>query len=169
MARNDQLEEPVREEGMRTARRLSICVVAVLLVGGVVFASPAAASTVSRTMRCTAVYSAGYQVYADVSVTIHGVYNSARTRITFTSTSWSYTNARKVDPLGTYRQPIDARSNLNLISPLAWNSPDSFGASGSFNTPDFSVARGTTVRVRGIPDVRNFPDPMCTASTTVSW
>lgn len=72
------------------------------------------------------------------------------------------------------RVPIQNRSNVNVTgvrqntrTAVTWNSPDSLAASGTVRPPSMVVPKGKNLLVRGIADIKDNPDPACTAAVTV--
>lgn len=129
---------------------------------------PLPTAKVTKSLSCTATYrdGLGATISADVQVKLHGTLTGST--YSFTTTSWTYSKARRVDYDGSvHPRSIGVKNQLRLKAPVKWSSPSTLGASGEVNTPNFTIGKGKAVQVQAIPDVTGEKDPSCTASVTV--
>jgi hypothetical protein len=69
-----------------------------------------------------------------------------------------------------YPENLGGHNNVNVVAPISWQSPDSENYAGTIDLPHpFVVVKGETVKIQGIPDYPNHPDPKCTATFNVNW
>jgi hypothetical protein len=155
-------------------------IVALTAVTPVAIAGPAGAEpaggAISRSMSCSGskfVFNSGIpgNITFDFRATISGSLNSNGSAATFNRINYSFSNVKWTGETGW---PVKAgaagiHSNVNVKAPIGWNSPDSLGGSGTVFPAPFSVGNGGTVRIEGIPDIADLPDPACTASATIGW
>ena len=136
----------------------------------------AAGGGISRALNCSGskfVYNGGFpgNITFDFSATISGSLNSNGSAATFTRIDYRFTNVKWTGEPGfpVKSGAAGGSSNVNVKAPITWNSPDSLGGSGTVFPAPFSVGNGGTVKIEGIPDIADLPDPSCTATGTIGW
>lgn len=132
--------------------------------------------TISRNLTCSGskfVYNGGVpgNITFDFNATISGTLNSSNSAATFTRINYSFSNVKWTGEIGwpVKSGSAGSKSNVNVKWPRAWNSPDSLGGSGTVFPSPFTVSKGGGVGIEGVPDIKDLPDPSCTATATIDW
>lgn len=136
----------------------------------------AASNPISRNLSCSGskfVFNSGIpgNITFDFNATIRGTLTSNGTKATFNRIDYHFSNIKWTGETGWPVKSGSAggKSNVNVKSPISWNSPDSLGGSGTVFPRAFTVSNGGKVSIEGIPDISGLPDPYCTATATIGW